>query len=80
MLRNRYTKYIGGISAREKIIFKKPQEGGVLIFSLGIGGLTITLTLIFDVLNRKLAHRFLLFRETFTETDRQTSKICNANY
>jgi len=30
MLRNRYTKYIGGIGARQKIILKKLQEGVAL--------------------------------------------------
>jgi len=37
MLRNRYSKDIGGISIGQKIIHNKPQEGVVLTPSLGIG-------------------------------------------
>jgi len=41
MLRNRQTKDIGGVSTGQKIILNKPQEGVVLIPSLGIGGFKV---------------------------------------
>jgi len=37
MYRNRQTKYIGGIGARQKLFIKKTQEG--VVSSLGIEGL-----------------------------------------
>jgi len=49
MLKHRYAKDIGGISIGQKIIHNKPQEGVVLIPSLGIGGLifgTVYLTML----------------------------------
>ena len=32
LLRNRYTKYIGGIGAKQKIIHNKPHEGVVFLY------------------------------------------------